>query len=218
MNARTQHAVQIVLILAALSLIAIFWNKLPDTIPIHYSLQGEPNNFGPKASVFLAPLVMLFLSALIYVLPYIDAKKHSAEQMPAYRSLVIIINSFLLLILSYQVLSTIGHLLPGRSWMPLIVIMLFMALGNYFSKLRPNYFIGIRTPWTLESEAVWMKTHRLAGYIWVLGSLIMIPLYLLVSPPAVDYLFGACIAIIAGVPIVYSFVVFKKLKRAEAGG
>ena len=94
------------------------------------------------------------------------------------------------------------------------VLILFMVLGNYFGKLRPNYFVGIRTPWTLENETVWLKTHRLGGKVWVYGSLIMlIAKFLLPMEPFFIFIFIGFTLIIALIPIVYSYLLYKKMEK-----
>jgi uncharacterized membrane protein len=90
---------------------------------------------------------------------------------------------------------------------------LIALLGNYFQSIRPNYFIGIRTPWTLENETVWKKTHRLGGRLWFGGGLIIIILTLILgNNKAIAITFTSIIAILVIVPIVYSYFEFLKQK------
>jgi uncharacterized membrane protein len=90
-----------------------------------------------------------------------------------------------------------------------------MALGNYFKVIKQNYFLGIKTPWTLESEEVWKLTHILAGKLWILGGLLIV-IFSLVIPEDINfYLFITITAIITIVPIVYSYLIFKKLKKSN---
>jgi uncharacterized membrane protein len=90
-----------------------------------------------------------------------------------------------------------------------------MALGNYFKVIKQNYFLGIKTPWTLESEEVWKLTHILAGKLWIVGGLLIV-IFSLVIPEDINfYLFITITAIITIVPIVYSYLIFKKLKKSN---
>jgi uncharacterized membrane protein len=90
-----------------------------------------------------------------------------------------------------------------------------MALGNYFKVIKQNYFLGIKTPWTLESEEVWKLTHILAGKLWIVGGLLIV-IFSLVIPEDINfYLFIIITAIITIVPIVYSYFIFRKLKKSN---
>ena len=93
-----------------------------------------------------------------------------------------------------------------------IIGLLFAFLGNYFKTIKPNYFIGIRTPWTLENEEVWRKTHLLGGKMWFVGGLIMALTFVLPESLSL-YVFLGITAIISVIPIVYSYLEFKKIKN-----
>lgn len=216
MNARTQHAIQIALLVISLLAIIVLWNSIPETIPTHYNIKGEADSYGSKTSfIWVLPGAMLFVYILISALPYIDPKKYVDQFMSTYRAIGIIVNTFLFMLFIYLLLSWTGHVPAGRSWAPGIAILLMLALGNFFSKLKPNYFIGIRVPWTLENETVWTKTHRMAGYLWVIASLVMLPLYLLLPDNLIEGFFMGYFALIAGVPVIYSFLLFRKMKATE---
>ena len=90
-----------------------------------------------------------------------------------------------------------------------------MALGNYFQAVRPNYFIGIRSPWTLESETVWKKTHRAAGRLYMLGGLAIALAALFLSPTSVTPVMIGVISILVFVPFIHSYVLFKKEKETQ---
>ena len=91
---------------------------------------------------------------------------------------------------------------------------LFAMLGNYFQTVRPNYFIGIRTPWTLENELIWKKTHRLGGRLWMAGGvLIAILSFFIKSNSALAITFGAILSVMVIVPVVYSYTEFLKEKN-----
>jgi uncharacterized membrane protein len=215
MNTRIHYAIQVAFIVVTIALIALFWNNIPATVPVHYNLAGEANGYGSKSTIMLFPASMLFINLLIYFLPYIYPKKHSPEHLPAYRSLALILNGFFFVMFVYLLMGWLGHAPEGRSWVPFICILLMLALGNFFSKLKPNYFIGIRVPWTLENETVWIKTHRMAAYLWVIASLIMAALYFVLPDKLATGIFLAYLAVIIVAPVVYSFVVFRKLQQSK---
>jgi uncharacterized membrane protein len=86
----------------------------------------------------------------------------------------------------------------------------FLVMGNYMGNIRHNYFLGVRTPWTLASETVWTKTHRLAAKVWVSGSVLMMIAIPFLSIQISGIAFTVYIAVIALVPIVYSYLEFRK--------
>ncbi|HBX66163.1 MAG TPA: hypothetical protein DEG32_08385, partial [Balneolaceae bacterium] len=89
---------------------------------------------------------------------------------------------------------------------------LFIGFGNYMNSVKPNYFIGLRTPWTLESPIVWKKTHRLGSKIWMVGGIIIVVSKLVFSEGVNAIIFGISIAIMVLVPLIYSYTEFKKLE------
>jgi uncharacterized membrane protein len=91
---------------------------------------------------------------------------------------------------------------------------MFMVIGNYFGKTRKNFFLGIRTPWTLASDEVWGRTHRLAGRLFILQGLIMFAGVLFEIPVAV--LLGM-VGVIVVVPVVYSYVVYRRVEGFGEG-
>ena len=90
---------------------------------------------------------------------------------------------------------------------------LYIILGNFFKTIKANYFIGIRTPWTLENEIVWKKTHQMGGILWFIGGLAIIICSLILNEELNFIVFMSITIIIAVIPIIYSFVQFKKQKE-----
>jgi uncharacterized membrane protein len=92
---------------------------------------------------------------------------------------------------------------------------LFLILGNSFGKIRPNYFVGLRTPWTLNNEEVWMRSHRFTGRLWVIAGLAMIPCVFLLKGETFFYVFLPAIAVMVIVPIVYSWMIHKQITAGK---
>ena len=96
---------------------------------------------------------------------------------------------------------------------PLGITVLFLGLGNYLASVQPNYFIGIRTPWTLEDPEIWKKTHRMAGRLWVVSCCVLLVLWLLLSTLVFHIVFYiVLLGVMVGVPVVYSYVLFARQK------
>jgi uncharacterized membrane protein len=122
---------------------------------------------------------------------------------------------FFFTVLYFGTLGTaLGYFGSFPSMVQLGVGALFIILGNYMGKLKHNYFMGIRTPWTLASEEVWYRTHRMAGPFWVIGGLLFIATSFLTTGLLAKTILIIIFGIIA-IPIVYSYVIFKRLEKEQ---
>lgn len=196
----------VLLALAPFGILALVWKDFPAQIPMHFGIDGAPDRYSSnKMELLLLPCLNVFLFVLLAVLPTLDPKKPKMSESTL-QSLKIGMLAFMTGIfglVTYIQLS--GDLrLSGKPLFSLILL-LFVFLGNLFGKVRPNYFIGIRTPWTLESETSWRKTHWLAGKLWVFGSLLMLPLCWLLPNEIFVWMFLAFVALIVVVPVAASW-------------
>ena len=96
----------------------------------------------------------------------------------------------------------------------LLIGVLFILLGNYFKTIKPNYFIGIRTPWTLENETIWKETHKLGGKLWFVGGILIVIFSLLLDKRQAFTVLMLITGLITIVPIVYSYLMFKKERKS----
>ena len=165
------------LILAAMFLIAVLaWNAVPDQIPVHWGLRGEPDRMGGRfEGLFILPLVSLFIYGVLRIAPRIDPARANYDAFAgAYATVRIIVLAALLAVQIVTVLAALGRPVNISGVIPLILGVLFVGLGNVLGKLRPNWFIGIRTPWTLSSRRSWDRTHQVGGWVFlVFGVLLM---------------------------------------------
>lgn len=191
--------------------LAVIWNHLPETVPLHWNAAGEIDRYGSRKELWMIPLMT---SGLIYLLmlavPAIDPKKRIQEMGAKYTQLryaLVAAMSALAVVIIYMVeRGERGGLTPVL----VITGLLIAVLGNYMKTVRPNYFIGIRTPWTLESPEVWNKTHSLAGKLWFAGGLVIVLLPFLVEGPLQFYLLIGLVLLISFIPVVYSYLQFRK--------
>jgi uncharacterized membrane protein len=186
--------------------------RLPERLPTHWNLAGEADAFGtawPHAIV--PPLVGLSCWAMVLLFPLVDPLRRNYARFPGTLKLV----RWLLPLMSVAVhlavtLAGLGLPLDHGATVRAIVAAFFVVLGNSMGKLRHNWFVGIRTPWTLASEEVWTRTHRLAAPIWVAGGLVQLAGAFV--PGAVgETLFAASLAAMVLVPIAYSYLLFRRL-------
>jgi uncharacterized membrane protein len=149
------------------------WNRLPDQLPFHWNAAGEVDGWaGKPMAVIGAPLLMLALHWLCVLITAADPKNknHSGKM----QRLILWIIPLLSVVIFGMIFSTAWNKdLHVASIAPILIGVLFVILGNYLPKCKQSYTIGIKLPWTLHSEANWNKTHRLAGFLWVLGGFAM---------------------------------------------
>lgn len=136
-----------------------------------------------------------------------------------YHSLRLMLVVFMSGLAIYMLYITKEGRMANPQWLIALIGLMVAMLGNYFQALRPNYFVGIRTPWTLESEEVWKKTHYLGARLWVAGGLLMIILsFLIHKNTALLIAAGAIFLIIVAIPIIFSFMEFKRQEQLHKQG
>lgn len=152
----------------------------------------------------------VFLYLLLLVVPHIDPKGSRERLRQPVRIMRLAMVGLLAVTTSAALLFNAGVLVDIVMICKVGVPILLLIVGNLFGKLSANYFVGIRTPWTLESKEVWVKTHRLAGGVWVASALfLLLCAFILSNPQYVVMLFVAVAAMVI-IPIVYSYVIFKR--------
>jgi len=203
------------MMLVPLAYLFIVWEQLPDRVPIHFNYKGEADDWGSKN--FLAGLI-LFITAgvnlLLLAIPSIDPKDKIAHMGSKYHQLRLMMAFFMALLSVFIVYSAKAGSLESSNFVNVLVGALFISFGNYFQAIKPNYFIGIRTPWTLESEMVWRKTHRLGGRLWMLGGAVMCFSALIQNPEIRIILFLGTAAVVVLIPVVYSFILSRRERQA----
>ena len=186
----------------------IIWKQLPNQISIHFNLAGQANNFQSKPlAVFGLPLFLLLVHLFVI---FVTARDPKNQTMNKKMGKVIY---WLTPIVSVSVFYLIYSKALGSTTNPSIVVsallgLIFVMMGNYMPKLKVNHTVGIRLPWTLQSEDNWHKTHRLAGKLWVLGGLLLLLEAGLQF--AVPYVMGIVILAIVLIPILYSYQLSRK--------
>jgi len=192
------------------------WDKLSDQVPLHWNLQGEVDRYGSKSELILIPFLLPFLIYVIFlVVPLIDPKGKIEKMGKKFYSLKFILTFSMSLLAVYIIYSAQSNHTANPNFITLGIGALFCVLGNYFKTIKPNYFIGIRTPWTLENEDVWKSTHQLAGKMWFIGGLLIIVLSLMLNSKFNMYAFITITIIISVIPIAYSYISFKKYKNIK---
>jgi uncharacterized membrane protein len=163
------ESVQLLVIIGMFAVAALAWPHVPERMPVHWNLEGQVDGYGGKFSgLLMLPLITLGVYALTLALPLIDPRRANyASFATAYNAIRITLVLFMTAVYGVIVLVGLGYAVSMSTVMGWALAILFIVLGTVMHKIRPNWFVGVRTPWTLTSELSWTKTHRLAGWLFV---------------------------------------------------
>lgn len=202
----------IIIVLLPFLYLAYVWNTLPDKVPLHWNVEGEIDRYGDKSELILIPILLPLLVYILFtIIPKIDPKGKIKYMGNKYNTLKTLLTLFMSVIALIIIYIAQHENLYNPNYIILLIGLLFAVLGNYFKTLRTNYFIGIKTPWTLENETVWKDTHKLAGKMWLIGGILIILASLLLNERANLTLFAIITVVITLIPVVFSYLRFQKL-------
>lgn len=202
----------LIILLSAIGTIFVY-QQLPSMVPGHWNLNGEVDRYNSKEFVFFTALLPLGLYILMVFLPNLDPKKSSyLKHEKAYAMVQTSIIIFLVAIHWLTIIIALGYDVNIGRVIRVGLGLLFVIMGNYMSQIRHNYFFGIKNPWTLASEEVWTKTHRLGGYGFVLSGIIAFLSAFLQDPAAFKMMMIGIFGPLIGVNI-YSYLLYQKVKR-----
>ncbi|HZK76976.1 MAG TPA: SdpI family protein [Candidatus Kapabacteria bacterium] len=204
---------QMLILIAPFLIMALVWDQLPDRIPIRWNFRGHPKGYGP---IYVLPLLNVGLAALLIWLAKIDPKARKMNlPSTALKPIRLVISVFFLAVFCLSVAPSLGWDIDSGMLIPRILIpLLFLLIGNYLPAIKPNYFIGIRTPWTLENPENWRLTHQFGGRLWMMASVLFLILNFLFADGIWRGAFGVYLAVLILPPLVYSYVLFQKSKHA----
>ena len=186
----------------------LLWNKLRDTMATHFGSNNTPNGWSSKTfAVIGLPLLLLVLHWISVGITLNDPKKRNIGKM-MFTVIFWIIPIVSLFANGATLLYALGWKVDIGLIISILVGIVFILLGNYLSKNRQNYTVGIKLPWTLSNEENWEKTHRMASKLWVLGGV----LFLVNAFIQNEILFLFVIITLAVVPVVYSFILYRREK------
>lgn len=199
--------------LVALAATAVAYGSLPDSVPIHWNAWGEADNWAPRLSVAVGgPLFVFGIWGLFEVLARIDPRRSGLQG--GGRETIFMLSQAMLGLLYLAFLARATGLVEGNK--PIFVVVgLFMALlGNYLGRVRPNWFAGVRTPWTLSDDENWRRTNRLAGKTFVAAGLVIVAAALVFEGPAVAAVVVGAALLASLIPGVYSYLFWRRNRRA----
>jgi len=201
------------LLMIAVAIIAtvLLYPHLPVHVVTHWGMNGQPNGFSPKGALWmLGPGVLILILLLGAVLPWLSPRRFGVENFRSTYNFIMLA-VFLMMAYCYSIIlwAAAGIHVDVARFVIGGACLLFAAIGNVMSKVRRNFYIGVRTPWTLSNERVWYATHRFAGKCFVVAGLLGLALALAGAQivPIVMILAGAL------APVIYSLVFYKQLEH-----
>lgn len=204
-------------VLVALTLLVAIWvyPQLPEQVPMHWNVKGQVDSYGSRfTGAFAIPLLNLALYFLFIYLPQLDPRRENyAKFSEVYRVLRYLFHVFLEVLYVVIILTALGYQVPVGRVVPGAVALLLVIIGNFMGRLRFNYFVGIKTPWTLANEEVWRRTHRLSGYVWTISGLLALLSALLLPQDWIWLVFMPLILGAAFFSTAYSYWLFQKIGR-----
>ena len=210
---KTEFIPLLLIILMALAAV-YFYNNLPERVAMHWNFAGVVDGYGSgQAQAVALPMVAIGMYLLFLLLPYLDPKKERYEQFSkVYHIFKAIILALLAVIYFIIGLNGLGYNLPVGIIIPGLIGLLFIIIGNYLGKIKPNWFMGIRTPWTLSSEEVWNKTHRFGGKMFILAGLLMMAETIMPNSWKLAVFIAMIVMLLFGT-VGYSYIVFLQEKN-----
>jgi uncharacterized membrane protein len=194
--------------------LALIWKHIPHTVPVHFDLNGNIDRYGTKKELLVLVLSLTFVNAIVYLIIAniykIDPKKYAAQnklrmqRMAFYVSLYL---SAIWMMLIYEIANNKTSI--TMKFVFIAMGLLFALLGNNMYNIKPNYFAGIRLPWTLENEENWRKTHQFAGRLWFFGGLCFAFTVLLLNNQWAGYTGAVVLTVLILIPIFYSYKLYR---------
>jgi uncharacterized membrane protein len=210
-------------ILAVASSLAVYANRdewLPEVVPTHWDADGVPDKETPRdemlVPLLLVPGTMALMIGLALAIPWLSPIRYRVEPFRAtYDYIMALVVAMFAGMHAVALLGYTQHITAVDRWITGVSLVCIMALGNVLGKVQPNFFVGVRTPWTIASEAVWIGTHRMAAWAFVAGGVVGLALLVAGAPALVAMSsFGA----FAISPVFYSLWLYKRLeKRGRLG-
>jgi len=193
--------------------LATVWQDLPETIAIHFNARGEADGFGSKNTLIYTLLLLIVGVFLLFkIIPYIDPKKRIQQMGDSYQKVQFFVLGLMSAISTFLIYTAAAGGNSNNSILYAMIGFFFIVLGNYMPTFKPNYFVGIRTPWTLENETNWRKTHRLGGKIFMIAGVIITLFSLLLDNEKAFVVMMAVTMLTSFTLIGFSYLEFRKME------
>jgi uncharacterized membrane protein len=208
----TKTTITISLILIAIALLAglILYSRLPESMPSHWNAAGQIDDTMPKFwGTFLMPIITVVLLGFFLLIPTIDPlKANIAKFRGIFNWFILAFVTYMLYVYALTLAASLGYPFNMTVMLIPVVGLLFIGVGYMTGKAKRNFFIGIRTPWTLSSETVWDETHKLGSKMFMFAGIVTI-LSAFLGETGVWLMMAALLAA-AFVPIIYSYILWRR--------
>lgn len=197
-------------------LIGIYvYPHFPEQVPTHWNVHGEVDGYSSREfGAFGLPAINLGMYILLLVTPYIDPKKKNYEKFSStYRYLRYLMHIFFGALYCLTIMAALGYQIDVGLWIAAGVAILFIALGNIMGRIRHNYFVGFRLPWTLANEDVWRKTHLVGSKLMVAGGVVGLIGVLLTESTLRFIILMLALFLPMIITGVYSYLYFRKVSE-----
>ena len=195
------------------------WNSLPETIPVHFGMNGTPDKYGQRNEIFLWPAICTALSILVYLLLTniykLDPKRSTPKLSGTFLKIAMVVVVFISCITIILLSWTVKQHTIGLNLLLVMIGLLLAYVGNVMHSIKPNYFAGFRVPWTLESEENWKATHLLGSKIWFGGGILIAILALFIKPIIMFFIMLGIVMVMLIIPTVYSYRMFARSKHTH---
>lgn len=212
MRKRNYFLIGVLMIAATLAATLLMYPILPGTVPTHWNIHGQADGFSSKWTMLvLMPGIMAAIMGLFAALPWLSPWQFEVDKFRStYLYMMLVILAFFGFVQALTLWAAAGRRLDMNHAVAGGVCLLLVLLGGVLGRVKRNFYVGVRTPWTIANERVWEATHRLAAKTFVAGGLLALVLMLLRMP------FWAFIGVVLGAaltPAVYSLVFYKQLEH-----
>ncbi|HWC54110.1 MAG TPA: SdpI family protein [Chitinophagaceae bacterium] len=199
--------------------LATIWGAMPESIPVHFGINGTPDKYGEKNQVLVFSSIITGIALLMYLILTniykIDPKRYATKQQGVFLKIAMVMVVFLSFVNVIILRWTIQQHTGSLNLFLVAIGLLFAYFGNIMHSIKPNYFAGLRLPWTLESETNWKATHQFASKIWFAGGILIALLALFIKPMVMFFVLMGIILIMVIIPMIYSYRYFKKEKAGQ---
>jgi uncharacterized membrane protein len=207
----------ILVIIASLVAGVLVYPHLPEQVPSHWNIHGEVDGYSSRFwGAYGIPLLSAGIYLLMLFLPLIDPRRDNYVKFgKTYRILKLLLVCFFSGLYVITLLAALGYNVSVERLVPLGASLLIIVIGSLMGKIRHNYFVGIKLPWTLANEYVWQMTHRMAGPLWMAAGFAGMVGAIIGGKAAVILLFGG-LSVAVVVPAIYSYLLYRKITENKS--
>ncbi len=193
-----------------------FFQNFPAQVPSHWNINGEVDAYsGPLMAALMIPILMLVMYIGFFFMPYLDPKKEQyADFSPVYHKFKELFLVFFLILYFLTGLSGLGYKIDIAFCVPVMIGWLFVAIGLLLRKIKMNWFVGIRTPWTLSSETVWTKTNKFGSNLMMIAGVLIAATVLVANLYKIILFVGAVSLMVFATPI-YSYILYRQEQKKK---